>query len=172
MCVFFFPVRRYSSPPTCGPVLGDHWEVQSDQVLHSSDGHSPADEVRTGTAAEVRAFILWMSQLPRKILIFQSLQQETFETYFKADRCTFFFYKFPNFQMEISSVNFERPYFLCKRLLSGEVKKSKCMNRDVSDSVWTRLFIPCQEQQNPHLVSFTVKAEDITTCHKRIKLII
>lgn len=67
MHVCAFPtVWRYSSPPSCRPVLGDHWEVQSHQVLHSSYSHPPADEVWTGTAAEVRAGVLWMSQQVRK----------------------------------------------------------------------------------------------------------
>lgn len=138
--MYVCPVWRYSSPPSCRPVLGDHWEVQSDQVLHSSDSHPPADEVRTWTAAEVRACISSECCSSSKNHIFQKPQQEfEFQNTAWPDRwseCVFtaFIWKFP-------------PLILKDLLLTSYLRapqrwrnQTECVNNDESDTVWTCFF--------------------------------
>lgn len=48
------PVWGYSSLPSRGAFLGGDWEVQSDQVLHSSHSHTPSHEVRERATTKVR----------------------------------------------------------------------------------------------------------------------
>lgn len=144
------PVWRYSSPPTCRPVLGDHWEVQSDQVLHSSDSHPPADEVRTGTAAEVRACISSECRSSSNEAwflnhIFQKPQQEfDFQNTAWPDRWSecVFIAGFASFHMKISIFNFEKPpsHFLYK---SSSVVRWRNQTVWIMMWVWTCFFFSC-----------------------------
>lgn len=72
VCVCMLPpVWRCSCVPSCRPVLGNYWEVQSDQILHSSHRHPSADETRTGTTGEVRNCICWNHKRGEKIVFEQ-----------------------------------------------------------------------------------------------------